>query len=196
MGTYIATVAPLEANLVDRVQNRDEHAFYELFQRFRPKIFNTALRILKEEHSAEDALQETFLNVYRAADRFRGDSKFGTWINRITINVCLEILRKNKKHSQRTDEDISENSSLPDTKTMTPFQSARRNEAQRRVHRALGRLGRKHREVVRLHDLEGYTIREIAGMVDVAEGTVKSRLFYGREELRRRLEEDRYSEPS
>ncbi len=187
MGSYIATVAPLEANLVDRVQNRDESAFSELFSRFRPKIFNTALRILKEEQSAEDALQETFLNVYRAAGRFRGDSKFGTWINRITINVCLEILRKNKKHSQRTDEDISDTPGIPDTRSATPFETARRREASRRVYSALERMGEKHRVVVRLHDLEGYTIREIAERLEVAEGTVKSRLFYGREELRRQL---------
>ncbi len=187
MGSYIATVAPLEATLVDRVQNREEMAFHELFSRFRPKIFRTALRILKEEQSAEDALQETFLNVYRAADRFRGDSKLGTWINRITVNVCLEILRKNKKHSQRTDEDISEQALLPDTRTATPYERTRQNENSRRVWRALDRLGEKHRDVVRLHDLEGYTIREIAEQLEVAEGTVKSRLFYGREELKRRL---------
>ncbi len=187
MGTYIATVAPLEANLVDRMQSRDENAFRELFTRYRPKIFSTALRILKEEQSAEDALQETFLNVYRAAHRFRGDSKLSTWINRIAINVCLEILRKNKKHAQRTEEDISENQTLTDTRMATPFEAARTREAARRVHNALERMGVKHRDVVRLHDLEGYTIREIAEMLEIAEGTVKSRLFYGREELRRQL---------
>ncbi|MFQ5739436.1 MAG: RNA polymerase sigma factor [Acidobacteriota bacterium] len=187
MGTYIATISPLEASLITRVQQRDENAFQELFSRFRQKIFRTALRILKEEQSAEDALQETFINVYRAAGRFRGDSKLGTWINRIAVNVCLEILRKNKKHQQRTEEDISENSKLLDERIASPFEKVRRNEVREKVQNALARLGSKHRTVVKLHDLRGFTIREIASQLGVAEGTVKSRLFYGREELKRQL---------
>ena len=177
----------MEATLMSRVQAREEDAFQELFSRFRPTIFRTALRILKEEHSAEDALQETFINVYRAADKFRGDSKIGTWVNRIAINVCLEMLRKNKKHRQRTDEDISDDRSLEAPRSSLPYEKARRAEVRERVEAALGRLGKKHSSVVRLHDLEGFTIREIAKILDVAEGTVKSRLFYGREELRKQL---------
>ncbi len=188
MGTYIASVSPFEANLMDRIRNREEGAFRELFSRFQDKIFRTALKILKEENAAEDALQETFLNIYRASNSFRGDSKIGTWVNRITVNVCLEMLRKNKKHDQRTDDDISMHASLPDTKVQDPYAKAVQSEIRFRVRSALSRLGQKHRTVVDLHDLRGYTIREIAGMLQVAEGTVKSRLFYGREELKRQLQ--------
>ncbi len=187
MATYVAGVAPLEARLMDRVREQDENAFQELFSRFKPKIFRTALRILKEEQSAEDAIQETFLNVYRAAGNFRGDSRVGTWINRIAVNVCLEILRKNKKHTQRTEDDISEDQRLPDPRTPTPFDQARETEIRKRVAGALDRLTEKHSDVVRLHDLEGFTIREIAQRLKVAEGTVKSRLFYGREALKQEL---------
>lgn len=187
MGTYIAGVSPLEAQLMSRVQRQEEGAFSELFQCFRHKIYRTALRILKEEQSAQDALQETFLNIYRAARSFRGDSTMGTWINRITVNVCLEMIRRNRKHDRRTDEDISENPTLPDNPSNSPFEKACRRQIQERVQGALSRLGRKHRLVVRMHDLEGYTIREIAEHLGVAEGTVKSRLFYGRESLRREL---------
>ena len=187
MGTYIAAVSPLEAELMERIQAREEGAFNELFKAFNHKIYRTALRMLKEEQSAHDALQETFLNVYRAARHFRGDSKVGTWINRIAINVCLEMIRKNRKHDLRSDEDVSENLTLVDEDGQTPFESIEQAELRRRVQRALGRLGSKHRDVVRMHDLEGYTIREIADELNVAEGTVKSRLFYGREELKKYL---------
>lgn len=187
MGTYIASVSPFEANLMSRIRNRDDGAFQELFHRFKDKIFRTALRILKEEQAAEDALQETFLNIYRASKSFRGDSKIGTWVNRITVNVCLEMLRKNKRHDQRTDEDISENGFLTDLRTKDPFQKAVQSEIRSRVYQALHQLSDKHNAVVRLHDIEGFTIREIAEQLDVAEGTVKSRLFYGREELKRQL---------
>ncbi len=130
------------------------------------------------------------MNIYRAADKFRGDSKVGTWINRITVNVCLEIIRKNKKHSKRSETDISDDVRVPDLKTATPFEKMRQFEIRRRVEGAMDRLGSKHYHVVRLHDLEGYTIREIAEKLGVAEGTVKSRLFYGREDLKRLLRQD------
>lgn len=188
MGTYIASVSPFEANLMLRIRNREEGAFRELFQRFQDKIFRTALKILKEEQAAQDALQETFLNIYRASHSFRGDSKIGTWVNRITVNVCLEMLRKNKKHKQRTDEDVSDHGALPDTRLANPYERTRQSEIRRKVHSALGRLGSKHRTVVGLHDLEGYTIREIAQQLEIAEGTVKSRLFYGREQLKQQLQ--------
>ena len=128
--------------------------------------------------------QETFINVHRAAGKFRGDSRLGTWINRITINACLEILRRNRKHQQRTDEDVSDQNVILDLKRPSPFESYRRAEIRDRVHGALSCLGDKHRDVVRLHDLDGYTIREIAERLQVAEGTVKSRLFYGRVQLK------------
>ncbi len=187
MGTYIASVSPFEHELLNRVQERDEDAFRELFGRFQSRIYRTALRILKEEQAAQDALQETFLNIYRAAGRFRGDSKLGTWINRIAVNVCLEMLRKNKKYKYQTDEDVSEDTTLADHHVRDPYHRYQRKEVQERIEQALDRLGGKHQSVVKMHDLEGYTIREIAEQLNVAEGTIKSRLFYGREELKKHL---------
>lgn len=187
MGTYIATVSPLDAELISRIQADDETAFYELFQQFRSRIYKTALRILREDGSAKDALQETFLRIYRGIQNFRGDSKLTTWINRITVNVCLEMIRKNKKHNNVVDGDVSEKFYLTDPVYKDPLDQLSRLEIKKRVHDALGRLAQKHRTVVRLHDLEGFTIREIAKNLSLAEGTVKSRLFYGRESLRNEL---------
>jgi len=82
--------------LLNRCMTQDPDAYTELFARYNRRIFNTAYRILGEESSAEDALQETLLNVYRGISNFRGDSKISTWISRITINVCLGMLRKGK----------------------------------------------------------------------------------------------------
>ncbi len=82
--------------LLRRCMSNDPEACSEFFARYNRRIFNTAYRILGEEFSAEDALQETLLNVYRGISSFRGDSKVSTWISRITINVCLGMLRKGK----------------------------------------------------------------------------------------------------
>ena len=184
MTNYIADTSPLEARLMIGIKAKEDAAFQELFNRFRSKIYRTAFRILKEDQSAQDAIQETFMNVHRAAGKFRGDSKLGTWINRIAINACLEILRRGKKHQKRMDNDISEYNQIKDVNQLTPFECFRQGEIRERVNRGLNLLGEKHRNVVRLHDLEGFTIRNIAQQLGVAEGTVKSRLFYGREQLR------------
>lgn len=187
MATYAANLSTFETNLISQLRSSEEGAFQELFTHFSQKIFRTALRILKEEESAKDALQETMINIHRASRTFRGEAKLATWINRITVNVCFEILRKNKKHSKRTADDISEYLAIEDPIPKDPFREAHRAEIQGRVQAALNRLGEKHRIVVKMHDLEGFTIREIAESIGVAEGTIKSRLFYGREELKRQL---------
>lgn len=188
MATYAADFsASLEFNLVERLKKADNRAFQELLKRFGQRIFRTAMRILREEESAKDAVQETLINIHRAASTFRGEARLGTWINRITVNVCLEMIRKNRKHANRTEEDISDRLSLQAPESLDPHRGALRLEAKRRVERALERLSHKHRIVVRMHDIEGYTIREIAETAGVAEGTIKSRLFYGREELKRQL---------
>ena len=187
MGKHVANLMSMESRLIVGIKNKKEDAFRELFHKFQGKIYRTAFRILKEEESAWDALQETFINIHRAANNFRGDSKLSTWINRITTNVCLEIIRKNKKYRQNTDEDISSNIHLIEPSGWTPYEELRRKEVKDRVQTALSVLNQRHRQVVRLHDLEGFTIREIAERLRIAEGTIKSRLFYGRHELRRQL---------
>ncbi|HOM99239.1 MAG TPA: sigma-70 family RNA polymerase sigma factor [Acidobacteriota bacterium] len=187
MATFAGDFRTLEGGLVDRLGRGDESAFRELFQQFHQRIYRTAVRILREEEAARDAVQETLVNVFRAANGFRGEAKLSTWINRITINVCLEILRKNKRHADRLEVDISELPHLVDDGRQNPEDSFRRNEVRRRVQLALADLGHKHRIVVYLHDIQGYTIREVAKILGVPEGTIKSRLFYGREELKRRL---------
>ena len=184
MSSYIAEASPLEASLMARIQNQEEGAFQELFTQFQQRIYRTALRILKEKQFAEDALQETFLNVYRAAPTFRGDSTLGTWMNRIAVNASLEILRRNRKHQQRNDLDISSERTLTDPKQLSPYDYLKKREVGKKVAAGLEKLGEKHREVIYRHDLEGYTIREISIQLNIAEGTVKSRLFYGRELLK------------
>ena len=162
MRAYAAKPASWEGRLISGLRNGDEGAFRELFRRFQGNIYGTALRILKEEQAARDALQETFVNVHRACHKFRGDSKLSTWINRITINVCLEMIRRNRKHRVNLDGDVSEWVHLEDASQRTPFEELRRTEIRRRVRAGISTLKEHHRKVVRLHDLEGFTIREIA----------------------------------
>jgi RNA polymerase sigma-70 factor, ECF subfamily len=175
----------LNMELLARCLSNDPDACNELFTMYNRKIFNTAYRILGEEASAEDALQETFLNVYRGISRFRGDSKVSTWISRITINVCLGMLRKgkNKQYVELEDEAAGD---LPAESTpfTDPLAHASLEELRSLVQGTFGRMSGKQGIVVRLHDMEGHTIQEISKIIGCPVGTVKSRLFYGRQEFK------------
>ena len=171
--------------LLKRCVSQDPEAYNELFARYKRMIFNTAYRILGEEASAEDALQETLLNIYRGIASFRGDSKVSTWISRITINVCLGMLRKGKNR-QFIDIEDETSRKLPTEMTpeTDPLAYTSQNELRTLVNETFRRMSEKQRLAVRLHDMEGNTIQEIANITRCPAGTVKSRLFYGRQEFR------------
>jgi RNA polymerase sigma-70 factor (ECF subfamily) len=171
--------------LLNRCLSNDPDACSELFARYNRKIFNTAYRILGEESSAEDALQETFLNVYRGMSRFRGDSKVSTWISRITINVCLGMLRKGRNRQYVELEDESARDLPADSTPFTdPLAHTSFEELRSLVRETFDRMSDKQGIVVRLHDMEGHTIQEISKIIGCPVGTVKSRLFYGRQEFK------------
>jgi len=171
--------------LLQRCRSNDPEACNELFSRYNRRIFNTAYRILGEEASAEDALQETLLNIYRGIPRFRGDSKISTWISRITINVCLGMLRKGKNKQFVELEDSAARDLPADRSAVTdPLAHASLEELKSIVGEIFSRMSEKQGIVVRLHDMEGRTIQEISEIIGCPAGTVKSRLFYGRQEFK------------
>jgi RNA polymerase sigma-70 factor, ECF subfamily len=171
--------------LLNRCLSNDPDACNEFYSRFNRKIFNTAYRILGEESSAEDALQETLLNVYRGISSFRGDAKVSTWISRITINVCLGMLRKSKtRQFIELEDDSAEDLAAEPTPFVDPLAYASTEELKSFVQEVFIRMTGKQGIVVRLHDMEGHTIQEIAEIIDCPVGTVKSRLFYGRQEFK------------
>ena len=171
--------------LLNRCLANDPDACSELFARYNRKIFNTAYRILGEESSAEDALQETLLNVYRGISSFRGDSKVSTWISRITINVCLGMLRKGKNRQfVELEDECARDLPAESTPFTDPLAHTSLEELRSLVRETFIRMSDKQGIVVRLHDMEGHTIQEIAEIIGCPVGTVKSRLFYGRQEFK------------
>lgn len=174
-----------EVALVDRCRRQESGAYEEFYGRFSKTIYRVALRMLKDEAAAQDATQETLINVFRAIGRFRGEARISTWLNRIATNVCLEILRRDKKRKEDSFEELQEVLSDSLTSADNPFDCTYRSELGLRLESALQRVSPKQGEIVRMHDGQGLTIKEIAGRLKISEGTVKSRLFYGRQECRR-----------
>ena len=186
-----------ESEYIKRCQEGDSEAFGELLNLYENKILNYCYRMLGNRTDAEDATQEVFVKLYRFIGSFTGQSAFSTWLYKIASNVCLDYLRKNKKHTSDTVSLHQQNAEGEEfllnieDKGLTPYESAQMSEAQRVLALALEQLSEDQRKVVVLRDVEGLSYEEIGEVMGIAEGTVKSRINRARLALKKLLEKDR-----
>ena len=170
-------VAPAD-DLVSRAATGDTAAFRALYLRHRTDVARLVYRMLGARSDLDDVVQEVFFQVFRSLKDFRGQSKFSTWLHRVTVNVVLMHRRAAKSRPTYTEEapaDISE-----DHKSVLPDEAAARHERMRAFSRLLDRLADKKRIVFVLHELEGLLPAEIAKVVGAPVLTVRTRLFYAR----------------
>jgi RNA polymerase sigma-70 factor (ECF subfamily) len=160
-----------------------EAAFTELMRRHEDRIFSLAMRMTGNRADALDATQETFIQAFRKATKFRGDSAFGTWLWRIGTNACHDILRKRKRAPIPAEE--------PAAEEIAPGAPRLDDEVTTRLElgEALAQLSEEYREAVVMHDLGGIPYEEIATLTGVSIGTVKSRISRGRKRLGGLLEQ-------
>ncbi|MCC6648477.1 MAG: sigma-70 family RNA polymerase sigma factor [Polyangiaceae bacterium] len=166
--------------LVARARAGDRGAFTEIFRRHRADVARLVHRMMgRQPELVEDLVQEVFLQVHRSLGEFRGDAKFSTWLHRVTVNVVLMARRAAGSRPQLTDE-------LPEGAPSTsplPDEDAARLRRMRAFQRCVDALAEKKRTVFVLHDLEGMTSAEISEIVGAPALTVRTRLFYARQEL-------------
>ena len=167
---------PDDSELLRRHLVGDGEAFGELFRRHRERLWAVALRTLGHPEDAADALQEAMISAYRAAGRFRGDSAVTTWLHRIVVNACLDRVRRNKV---RATVPLPEDGPEPVSSEGDPGRVAT-NMA---VEQALSTLPFDQRAALVLVDMMGYPVSDTARILDVPEGTVKSRCARGRTRL-------------
>ena len=160
----------------------DPAAFEELVRGEERRLFAVALRYMRSRPDAEDCLQEAMLKIYRSLSLFKQNSSFSTWAYRITVNVCLDELRRRKNAVQSLD-DMTD-AQMPQDDRDRPEDTAEKGELARNVRQAIGELPEDMRTVILLRDVEGYTYEEISQLTGAAEGTVKSRISRARERLR------------
>jgi RNA polymerase sigma-70 factor (ECF subfamily) len=151
----------------------DPEAFGELVRRHRDRLWAVALRTLGDREEAADAVQDALISAYRSADRFRGDAAVTTWLHRIVVNACLDRARRRQA---RPTVPLPEHESIVDTHGPDP-------ETSLVVQAALAQLPADQRIPLVLLDMQGYSVAEIAQLLGVAEGTVKSRCARGRAKL-------------
>jgi RNA polymerase sigma-70 factor (ECF subfamily) len=170
--------------LVRRVVDGDQGAFTELVRRHEGRVFAVAMRMLGREEDALDAAQDAFLTVYRKAEQFRGESAFTTWLHRITVNACYDILRKKARQPllRAVGEDEREAEPGPPVEDHAAAVAGDID-----VERALQEIPDDFRAVLILADVHDLPYEEIATILEIPTGTVKSRLHRGRAALGRAM---------
>ena len=171
---------PTDRELTDRFLGGDALAFDELVRRHERRVYNLCLRMLERPEDARDATQDAFFAVLRKLPSFRGDAAFTTWLHRVAVNACYDILRKRKRRAE---------DSFPDEARISPTDDiAEATSEAVDVRRALALVPDEFRAVLVLHDVQDLPYDRIAEILDVPIGTVKSRLHRGRVALGRLLQ--------
>ena len=180
--------------LIERALNQDLAAFEALVSRYQGKIVGYAARMLNDHDEAEDVAQEAFVKAYRSLEGFRGQSSFSTWLYRIVTNLCIDRARMRKRRPQQAyslDESLDPDEDkggrdLPDL-SAEPSRGVERDELRRHVRETVSQMPEKMRSVLLMCDIQGMAYEEIAAVLKIPIGTVKSRLFHARADLARRL---------
>ena len=178
------TVSHDDGPLVVRVQDGDLEALGELYERYKTTVYRTALAITRDEKAAEDILQEAFLRVYTYAHSIDRSMPLGPWLYRVTVNLSYSWARQVKRWLNSF-QDILDRWTVP--AQPLPEAMAEEQEWRQVLQQAVDGLPPRHRVVIILHYLEELSLKEIAYVLDVPEGTVKSRLHYARESLRKAI---------
>ncbi len=166
-----------DRDLITLVAEGDREAFTELMARTEDMVFAVCLRIMGNREAARDATQETFVTLFRKADRYKGTAAVTTWLYRVTVNTCYDMLRKAKR---RQADSLPDHIDPADPQAGDGFTSV---ELRGPVVEALRSLPEEFRTAVILRDVEGLALTDVAEILEVPVGTVKSRVFRGRKLL-------------
>lgn len=174
-----------DPEIIQILRSKAPDDFEQLFNEYRRKVYSLALRMLGNPEEAEEVVQEVFIQLFRKGDSFQGDSAFGTWLHRLTVNSVLMRMRRNKRHRIEQPADDGE------LETAIVKQSSQQQGLNLldRMHLigAIRKLPKGYRQVLLLHDIDGYEHNEIASMMGISAGTTKSQLHKARAKLRKLL---------
>lgn len=187
-----------ERKLVERAIQGDRTAFEGLVELYQDRVYNLSFRLTGQEHRAWDLAQEGFMRAYAAITKFKGESGFYTWIYRIVLNLHMnwetKLSGKMEKQSlsldytKKGEEGAGLHESIPNGMGKEPSDEMMRKERERAVQEAIATLPADQRQAVLLRDMEGMSYEQIADLLAVPVGTVRSRLHRAREGLKQRLQ--------
>lgn len=188
-----------DQELIGRFLAGDEGAFNRLVLSYQNRVYGLCYRMMGNLEEAEEVAQEVFITVYKSLGDFRGDSRFSTWLYRVTVNHCknrIKYLGRRKYYQSQSFEEPVETAE-GDTMTrqiadehLDPLGNMEQREVQNIVQEKMSELDEEQRTVVFLRDIEGMSYQEIADILELREGTVKSRIHRARLELKDKLEKE------
>ncbi|MDX1951806.1 MAG: sigma-70 family RNA polymerase sigma factor [Verrucomicrobiota bacterium] len=186
------TVLPSDRSLVEKAQTGDLSAYDELVRRYQERIYATLYHMTSNHEDASDLTQEAFIKGFKAIKSFKGDSSFFTWIYRIAVNKTINFLKQRKNRLSFSLNDLDFNAENdPDLVALVSEKTPRRDlnlsELQQKLNEGMQKLSEIHRLVITLHDIQGLSHDEISKIMDCNTGTVRSRLFYARQQLQGHL---------
>ena len=182
-----------EKQLIQKAKTGDESSFESLILGCQNKAYNIALRYLRNEDDALDALQESFIKIFRHLNSFKEDSRFDTWVYRIVVNTCNDMLRKNSNQKItdsifKTEDEKETVIEIPDS-TGSPEEVYDKKEKSEHLKHCLEKLNHDQKEIIILRDIHGFSYDEISEILECSVGTVKSRINRSRLRLREILME-------
>jgi RNA polymerase sigma factor (sigma-70 family) len=183
-----------DRSLVERARGKDVIAYDELVRRYQRKIYALVYNMTSNREDAEDLVQDVFFKAYTSLDKFKGDSTFFTWVYRIAVNRAINHLKSRNRRTAMSldnmDEGVERDPAYVELRAReSTFQDVAMSELQEKLNKALMKLSENHRTAVILHDIQGLPHEEIAKIMNCSEGTVRSRLFYARQQLQAELSE-------
>ena len=181
-------MAERDEMLILRAQKGDAGAFETLMAQYEKKIFNVALRTMRNREDAADMAQDAIVKIYRNLASFKGDCSFGAWAYRITLNTCLDELRRQKKRPAVSFDDMTEEGKMQfEDNSEKPEESLERKELAAVINAAIASLETDYRVAVTLRDVQGLSYQEIADATRTSLGTVKSRINRARAQLQKKI---------
>ena len=191
-----------ERALIRRAKAGDEAAFAALMEREQSRIYNLILRQTRDPEDAADLTQEAYLNAWLGLSSFQGESAFSTWLYRLTTNVCIDFLRRERRRQaiagavSLDDSEVDYANLVPD-RAPSPHEILEGRELKAAIAHGLRQLSDEHRQVLVLREVTGLSYAEIAAVLGLEEGTVKSRIARARLALRNILRSDgNFSSPA
>ena len=173
--------------LIQHAVQGDSSAFNELLGAHESQMYAICYRMCGNYNDAQDCLQEAMLRVYKALPTFKSQSSFSTWLYRIAMNACLDELRRKKNRPNTSLDALVGEGWSPKSDMETPDEHVIRKERTRVLHAAIQELPEEMRSAIVLRDIQGFSYEEIADMLNVSIGTIKSRISRGREKLREKI---------
>jgi RNA polymerase sigma-70 factor (ECF subfamily) len=185
-----------EKLLIDKAKAGDIQSFEMLVEKHQKRIFNIALRVIGNHADAADLAQNALIRIYKSIGNFKEESSLSTWIYRITMNVCFDELRRRKNRKlisieQEIQLDDGDVKRQLESESPQPSEAAEKKELKSIVRNAIEQLSDEHKEVIILRDLQAFSYDEIASILDLPVGTVKSRINRARSALKKILTENK-----